>query len=354
MQETNHFLLRLVDLLHFTCIFSITFFTSKTKGVTQGIPIFRRNREQDFRKTVICKYITPIHQEALDPTSSLFAEALDQQSFPLRFVWPRGFGYRECRGAMNAPDTLEDDFECLGPCIQFGWFLKSNFVVKMPSHVSVLCSFHLSKLLFFSVLLSSSLFSSFIFFALLFFSLLKGKLKWTDGRQSRFTQRKIACVLLQEFYWEVAPLSAIDSIARPWWWTLLNSDISGAKADIEDDVFPYLILEFKKPKLLQARTFHENPALLCVVDFGSNDFSQKAFQEDHIRFLGICCHMYHSRCWCKVSFKTTWRQGATGSANSRVITSPWEGNPMPLANNMSIGVGFWPSKLSVTLYSCCI
>ena len=39
LQETNHFFSRLIDLLHFTCIFSITFFTSKTKGVTYGIPI---------------------------------------------------------------------------------------------------------------------------------------------------------------------------------------------------------------------------------------------------------------------------------------------------------------------------
>jgi len=30
---------KLIDLLHFTCIFSLTFFTSKTKGVTHGIPI---------------------------------------------------------------------------------------------------------------------------------------------------------------------------------------------------------------------------------------------------------------------------------------------------------------------------
>ena len=29
------------------------------------------------------------------------AEALDQQSFPLRFVWPRGFGYRECREGLR-------------------------------------------------------------------------------------------------------------------------------------------------------------------------------------------------------------------------------------------------------------
>ena len=33
------FFSRLIDLLHFTCIFSITFFTRKTKGVTHGIPI---------------------------------------------------------------------------------------------------------------------------------------------------------------------------------------------------------------------------------------------------------------------------------------------------------------------------
>ena len=90
--------------------------------------IFTRSQQARF-------FGPPLKKNSKNHLFASLCEALDQQSFPLRFVWPRGFGYRECREgrvgmALDIWKTLENGPGLLKMCVS---------IIEHGGYSSLLC-----------------------------------------------------------------------------------------------------------------------------------------------------------------------------------------------------------------------